>query len=157
MKCHYYIPENFTELPIKTIILYSFILNAIWEFVQCIFLYNMWSWSFIKSIIVMWLAILGDVLITLSIIYIVAFLIDIDKIKNLNLKAIVLIVLISFYSSVFLELTAKVLKLWEYSEYMPVITIMDYTLGLSPIVQISLLPLLSVYLSKKLKKTAGLL
>ncbi len=54
-------------------------------------------------------------------------------------------------ASIALEWGAKFLNLWTYSDLMPVLIIFDYEVGLSPIIQITFLPALSLFLSEKSK------
>ena len=50
-----------------------------------------------------------------------------------------------------LEWAAQALDLWGYSELMPTVEVLGRTVGLSPIVQVMLLPALSVYLASRLR------
>lgn len=54
---------------------------------------------------------------------------------------------VGFAVAVFLEWAAQVISLWGYSALTPTVTVGGHTVGLSPVVQITLLPALSVYLA----------
>lgn len=38
--------RGFRTLPFRRTAIWDFLLNAVWEFVQCVLLYDMWSWGF---------------------------------------------------------------------------------------------------------------
>ena len=95
----------------------------------------------------MWAAIIGDVFIVLGLWKITEFIFSPVNFKKLKLKDYLYLIFISFIASIVLEWTAKFLELWTYSRLMPVLIIFDYEVGLSPIIQITLLPALSVYFS----------
>lgn len=95
----------------------------------------------------MWAAIIGDVFIVLGLWKITEFIFSPVNFKKLKLKDYLYLIFISFIASIVLEWTAKFLELWTYSDLMPVLIIFDYEVGLSPIIQITFLPALSVYIS----------
>ena len=132
---------------ICSIVIWAFLLNMIWEFGQCLLLYDMWSWPFWKASFWMWAAIFGDVIIVLGLWKITELLFLSVNFEKIQLKDYALLIFISLIASVILEWGAKFLELWTYSDLMPVLTIFDYEVGLSPIIQVTFLPALSVYLS----------
>ncbi|MDR8391436.1 hypothetical protein NC796_09820 [Aliifodinibius sp. S!AR15-10] len=134
------------------IVFWAFILHTVWEFTQCLFLYSMWDWPFWEATIWMWAAIFGDILIVLGIWKMTTLLMPSQHIQPSNLKEYALLIGISFPLSIFLEWVAKVLDLWEYSSNMAVIELLNYQVGLSPILQITFLPALSLYLAEKSTK-----
>ena len=108
----------------------------------------------------MWAAIIGDVFIVLGLWKITEFIFSSVNFEKLKLNDYLYFIFISFIASIVLEWAAKFLELWTYSDLMPVLIIFDYEVGLSPIVQITFLPALSVYFSnarlyKKLHQTSG--
>ncbi|MEX2463388.1 MAG: hypothetical protein WD513_03790 [Balneolaceae bacterium] len=133
----------------KQIILWAFILHTGWEFGQCLFLYNMWDWPFINATIWMWGAVFGDILIVLALWKITATAVPSLNYLQPNGKSYLYLIVLSFAASIFLEWMAIALNLWEYSDAMPVVTVFDYEVGLSPIVQITLLPAASIYLADR--------
>jgi len=129
------------------VVFWAFLLNMIWEFGQCLFLYNMWDWPFWKATVWMWAAIIGDVFIVLGLWKITTSIFPSINFAQSNFKNYLYLIVISFLASVVLEWAAKYLELWTYSDLMPILVIFDYEVGLSPIMQITFLPALSVYLS----------
>ena len=135
----------------KLIILWAFILHTVWEFGQCMFLYDMWDWPFLKTTIWMWSAVFGDILIVLALWKITVFAVPFINYDNPDSKSYFILILISFAASILLEWIAIVLDLWEYSDAMRVITVFGYEVGLSPILQITFLPAASIYLADRFK------
>lgn len=133
---------------LRPIIIWAFFLNTIWEFGQCLFLYNMWSWPFWKAAIWMWAAVIGDVLIVLGLWKITELIFSSSNFDKPKLKDYLFLIVTSFIASIILEWTAKYLGLWTYSDLMPILVIFKYEVGLSPIIQITFLPALSIFLSK---------
>lgn len=134
-------------LPLRNVALYGFILNAAWEFVQCVFLYDMWGSGFWRAAAWMWGAIIGDVLIVLGVTLLARLTVGSQHLLPPDRRGWAALLGVGFAASVFLEWLARALALWEYSSLMPTLTFFGYTVGLSPVVQITILPALSVYLA----------
>lgn len=134
-------------MPLRRIALFGFVLNTAWEFLQCTVLYDMWAWGFWRAALWMWGAILGDVVIVLGVAYLAFQVVDTRHVMPLDWKGWTVLLAVGLIASVFLEWMAKVLELWSYSEWMPTFTLFGYTVGLSPVLQVTLLPALSVYLA----------
>lgn len=139
----------------KRIALWGFLLNMIWEFVQCTVLYDMWTWNFWKASVYMWGAILGDVLIVLGIVYLAARFVGYPNLSPPTRRGWIALFGISFIASILLEWLALYLELWGYSVWMPTIEVFGFSVGLAPIVQITLLPPLSVLLAFRQTDTAS--
>lgn len=141
---------SFLNLPLKRIATWAFILNALWEFAQCTVLYDMWSWGLWRGGLWMWGAVVGDVVIVLTITFISSMfarhLNPPDKNGWLVLGGTSLI------ASIALEWLAIYFELWSYSAWMPTTNILGFSVGLAPIAQITLLPSLSVFLAHKLSQ-----
>lgn len=131
----------------KRIALWGFVLNMIWEFVQCTVLYDMWSWGFWKGSLYMWAAIFGDVLIVLGVVYLAARFVGYAGLSPPTRRGWISLLCVGLVVGVFLEWAALELNLWGYTEYMPVMDVFGLSVGLAPIVQITLLPALSVWLA----------
>jgi len=130
------------------VIFWAFLLNTIWEFTQCLFFYEMWSWEFWKATFWMWAAVFGDILIVLGLWQgLIKLFQSTELLKKASLKYLLLLIL-SFVASIFLEWMALYLELWEYDTSMPSIYLFKYKVGLTPILQITFLPTLSVYLAE---------
>jgi hypothetical protein len=134
-------------LPVKRIALYGFVLNAIWEFGQCYVFYDMWDWSFWQGTSWMWGAVAGDVLIVLAVTLLAGLIVGPSRLTPPDLKGWTALLGIGFLASVWLEWLARTLKLWSYSALMPTLEVFGYTVGLSPVVQVTVPPALSVYLA----------
>lgn len=142
------------RLPWRRIALWGFLLNMLWEFGQCTVLYDMWSWGFWRATVWMWGAILGDVLIVLGVAALARWAVGARPLaprgaRSLDVRGWTALLVVGFVASVFLEWAAQVLGLWGYSDLMPVIDVFGHTVGLSPVVQVTALPALSVYLAAR--------
>ena len=147
--------QPFNTLPLRRIVFWGFVLNAGWEFGQCTVLYDMWSWSFWRATVWMWGAIFGDVLIVLGVAYLALLAAGCSHLAPPSLRGYAALLLIGFAASVFLEWAAQALSLWGYSRIMPTVEVLDHTVGLSPIAQITALPALSVYLATRAERKPG--
>jgi hypothetical protein len=56
---------------------------------------------------------------------------------------------VGFVSGLILEWSAKFMDWWTYSELMPTITLFGETVGVSPVMQMTLLPFFSMLLTVK--------
>lgn len=134
-------------MPILRIAAYGFLLNMVWEFGQCTALYDMWSWGFWRATAWMWGAIVGDVGIVLGVVGLARLTVGAESLINLDRCGWGSLLGIGFVASVALEWLARALGLWGYSPWMPTITVLGHTVGLSPLVQVTGLPALSVVLA----------
>ena len=134
------------SLPLKRIAIWAFVLNGLWEFGQCTVLYDMWNWGIWRGAAWMWGAIAGDVVIVLGIVWIASILAGAKHLNPPNAKGWLALISTSFVASVALEWLAQYLQLWSYSALMPVVDVFGFEIGLAPIIQITLLPSLSVFL-----------
>ncbi|MEP4820969.1 MAG: hypothetical protein ABJ043_11685 [Balneola sp.] len=130
------------------VIIWAFLLNTVWEFSQCLFFYEMWSWGFWKATLWMWGAVFGDILIVLGIWQGVKTLFKSTGLLQKTVTKYLLLLALSFTASIFLEWMALYLELWEYDTSMPTLYVFNYKVGLTPILQITFLPALSVYLAE---------
>lgn len=133
----------------KFIILWAFVLHTLWEFGQCVHLYDMWDWPFWEATLWMWVAIFGDILIVLILWKAACSLISSATFDFPGLKGYTVLIGISFLASIFLEWAAIYLNLWDYTAEMPSLNIFNHEVGLSPILQITFLPALSIYLAER--------
>lgn len=133
-----------TSLSWRRIAAYGFLLNMLWEFGQCVFLYNMWEWGFWRATAWMWGAIVGDVGIVLGVAGLARLTVGSLPLASMNRLGWTALLAFGFVASVLLEWMAQVLHLWGYSALMPTIRILGHTVGLSPIIQITALPAFSV-------------
>lgn len=146
---------NFRDLPLRRIALWAFVLNALWEFGQCTLLYNMWEWGFWRGALWMWGAIAGDVVIVLAIVTIAFMVIGEAHLNPPDVRGWLVLISTSIIASIVLEWAALCLELWDYSALMPTLDVFGFSVGLSPIVQITLLPSLSIWLAFRQTVTAS--
>lgn len=130
------------------VIIWAFLLNTVWEFSQCLFFYEMWSWGFWKATLWMWGAIFGDVLIVLGLWQGLKKLLQPTSLLNKTVIKYLVLLVLSFGASIFLEWMALYLELWEYDTSMPTLYLFNYKVGFTPILQITFLPALSVYFAE---------
>jgi len=131
------------------IALWGFFLNMIWEFVQCPFLYSMGTWDFWRATAWMWGAIVGDVFIVLGVVGLARLAVGSSSLRELDARGWTALIAVGFVAAVFLEWAAQVLGLWGYSSLMPTLNVAGHTVGLAPIIQITLLPAASAYLGTR--------
>ncbi len=127
----------------------GFLLNAGWEFFQCVFLFDMSKWGFWRASLWMWAAIAGDVLIVVGVMGLVSLLFGVERLRPPDGRVWLGLLASGFVVSIGLEWLALTLDLWTYSSRMPTLRIGGETVGLSPIVQITVLPTMSVYLAHR--------
>jgi len=136
--------------------LIAFVLHVIWENMQAPLFQG--YVSFIAHFPMCLVGTVGDVAITLFVYFIVALLKnDFNWIATLNKKDIIILVVIGFLIAVGIEWRALLFGRWAYADAMPIIPYLK--VGLLPILQMTLLLPLSMYLTKKiapLSKTFGL-
>ena len=129
--------------------LYGLGLNAVWEYAQCSVFYDMPDLSFSRHALLMWAAIFGDVVIVLGITYLSRLTVGAGHLSPLDQKGWLALLGFGWIAGVILEWAARHLNLWSYNQRMPVIIILGESVGLSPILQITVVPALSVYLSTR--------
>lgn len=145
--------ELFSKQTYILIAMYGFILNAIWEFAQAGPLYDMWEEvSTVAGMFHITMAIFGDVVMVVIICILAGWICDPQKLFSLSFKASVCMLILGFIAGMVLEWTAKVLGWWTYNEQMPTITLFEETVGLSPLLQMTLLPFFSMLLAVKAGK-----
>jgi uncharacterized membrane protein len=132
---------------ILLIFIIGFILNLIWEVVQ-LPLYKGYT-SYFDHFGGCFVASIVDAVTVLLIYYLFAWWFGNRMwIKRLNWKKTVLVILLGGAIAVGFEQWAFALDQWGYSEKMPVVPLLNT--GLSPLLQLMILPLLSYLLSYKL-------
>ncbi len=123
----------------------SVILNFVWETAQIPFYYN--NQITISTTLFCLIASLGDGIMILIIFFTGKIIFKNNYwIENLNIKKISLILTAGLLLSIIVELAALKLNLWSYSNLMP--TLMFLGIGLSPVLQMLILPISVFQLSK---------
>lgn len=97
----------------------------------------------------MWGTIIGDVGIVLGVAALTRFAVGDKALISASVREWTALLAVGFVAGVLLEWLAKVLELWAYTELMPTITLFEHTVGVSPIVQITVLPALSVMVATR--------
>lgn len=97
----------------------------------------------------MWTAIFGDILIVLGLWKVTTLLLPSVQFEFPGYKGYLTLLMFSFGASIFLEWIAIYFDLWQYTAAMPVVTILNSDVGLSPVLQITFLPALSIYLANR--------
>ncbi len=141
--------RRFARLPLKRIALWGLALNALWEVTHGLFLYDMWDGGFLRGSAVLWAAIAGDVFIVLGVTALAAFLVGAHRLFALDAAAWAALLGVGLVTGIGLEWAAQALRLWEYTDLMPTLRVLGLEVGLSPIVQVSVLPALSVRLASR--------
>ena len=105
----------------------------------------MWDWGFWRATVWMWGAIAGDVVITLGVALGAALAVGARRLDPPRSVGWAALLGVGFVASVGLEWGAQALDLWGYTALMPTLTVLGHTVGLSPIVQVTILPALAVW------------
>lgn len=100
----------------------------------------------------MWLAIFGDVVIVAGIALLASLIAGNKNIAKMAAKGWAALLLTGFAVSIQLEWLALILDLWTYTELMPTLNISGEEVGITPILQITFLPALSVWLAVRSEK-----
>ncbi len=141
----------FSIQSIGYIVLYGLLLNAVWEYAQLVPLYDCWGWWNTKQKILYPLAaILGDGVIVLGVALAAHLVVGSERLLPPDGMGWLVLLSIGFVAGVMLEWAALALGLWSYKPAMPTLKVGGRRVGLAPILQITLLPALSVYLATEL-------
>lgn len=137
------------RFPWTRVAFWGFGLNALWEFVQCVSLYDMWSMSFWRAVVWMWGAILGDVLVVLGVAALAVRLVGAARLRPPDGAGWAALLGVGLVAAVFLEWAAQALGLWGYTDLMPTLAVAGREVGLTPVVQVTLLPAFSVRMAHR--------
>lgn len=129
--------------------LYGLLLNALSEYGHLFPLYTCWyNWTLTDKIIWPILTILGDGVAVIPITLLASWIIGPNQIQSIGMEGALVFAGSGFTAGVVLERAAVLLKFWSYKPSMPVVVIGWVRCGISPILQMTLLPLLSVLLAQ---------
>ena len=132
----------FRTLALLSII--SFALHFVWEFSHAGLYAGYGSWS--GDIPIYWLATLGDVLYTLGAFALMSAIKQTyDWMHSTAASDYLTLVALGFLIALFVEYKSIVLERWHYLPDMPIIPILN--VGLSPVLEMSILLPLSVFLT----------
>lgn len=139
--------NSYSRLPLWRIAVLGFSLNAVWELVQCGLLYDMWGWLAWDAAVVMIGAILADVVIVLVVVFGAAAIAGAERLNPPNFPGLLALLAVGLPISVILEWIPRSFGWWGYGSRMPTIEVAGQTLGLLPILQVTLLPALSLFVA----------
>jgi hypothetical protein len=135
---------------LSRIALFGFVLNTLWEFGHAGPLYGMWAEvSLGEGLFYITLAILGDVVLVLGVAFLACCTAGWSHVIPPDTKGWFALLAFGFIAGVALEWIALALDWWTYNERMPTVTVFGEPVGLSPLVQVTLLPALSVFLGTR--------
>ena len=136
----------FNRFVITTILL-AFLLNVAWEILQIpLFKGGVYEWQHILFCV---LASVADVIMVLLIYFGFAFIYkNALWVNKLKAKRLILLILTGFAGAVLTEVWQLSIGTWSYSSAMPLIPVVD--VGLSPVLQFMILPILIYRLSFKM-------
>lgn len=125
----------------------SLLLNFVWENLQAP-LYQGYS-NFWQHLLICSIASLGDVLIILVLYFVLATINrDLLWITKMRRSDIVMVMILGILIAVGIEKWALATGRWQYGSAMPLIP--DVEVGLLPILQMAILPLLTFYIAKRI-------
>lgn len=131
------------------IALYALILNAIWEYAQLLLLplytcRERWTWR--QRVLFPLACSVGD-LIVLGVTGLAGLVLGAAHLTLPSAVGMLSLLGLGFTAGALLEWAALELGLWAYRPAMPTLRIGSWRLGLSPVLQIAILPSLSVVLA----------
>lgn len=131
---------------VLTIILAAFLLNAVWEILQIpLYVEGVYTWSHILFCL---LASVADAIMVLLIYFGFGMIYkNALWIQNLNTSRIAFLVLAGGIGAILAETRHLSIGTWSYAESMPIIPIVN--VGLSPVLQFMILPLLIYWVAFK--------
>ncbi len=100
-------------------------------------------------------SIAGDVLIVLGVVAASWLSFGRSMSALLGSRGMITTIALGFVEGILLELFARVFNLWSYSALMPTIAVAGETVGLAPIIQITILPAASLHLAILISKATG--
>ena len=134
---------------ISLLAIISFILHLIWENAHAPLFVGYESFS--QHFFYCFLATFGDVLFTLIVYWMIAILKnDFNWIKNINKNDYFVLAIFGIFFALGIEYRALLWERWQYSSLMPIIPY--FKIGLTPILQMTLLLPLSFYLKNMKQK-----
>ncbi|WP_017732270.1 hypothetical protein [Nafulsella turpanensis] len=141
--------------PILSIFIIGFLLNLVWENVQAP-LYKGYTNFWDHFMMCFWASLVDVAVILLLYGLLAIWYRDFYWIKHINWKIAVVLIIIGGTIAVGFEYWALENETWAYTDSMPVVPFTK--VGLSPLLQMMLLPLLTIWLSHKMvikRKTDG--
>lgn len=120
-------------------------LHGVWEYAQVIPLYRCWErWTVWQRIWVLPAATLGDAVATVILTAVVAAAIGPAHVQSVSWAGVLLLVVLGLVAGIVFEGCARQLDLWRYKSTMPTIGLGRHQLGVAPVLQMTILPVLAV-------------
>jgi hypothetical protein len=138
---------KFSALPLPYIALWASILSGAWELVQCTLFFDMWGWGLWTNILWMSAATAIDLVLVLGVIWLASRIAGAAQIRRPSRSGTAVLVLVGGLAGAIIEWVAGAMHLWTYSKRMPTMTLFKASIGLTPVLQMALLPLISVLLA----------
>lgn len=128
---------------------FAFVLNALWETLQCPYLYDMSGATLVQPALTMWGAVLGDVVAVAAIVGASARLAGTARIRPPHGLGWLVLATVGFAVGIGVEWAALGLGLWRYSPRMPTVALAGKAVGIVPLVQMAVLPAAAVALAAR--------
>lgn len=128
--------------------LWAVLLHGVWEYAQVIPLYRCWGrWTTWQRIWILPAATLGDAVATVLLTDATAALLDPVHVQPLSTGGGALLLGLGLGAGLVFETVARTLDLWRYKETMPTLRVAGHEIGLVPVLQMTLLPALAVWIA----------
>ncbi|MFB6273602.1 MAG: hypothetical protein ABEL51_11980 [Salinibacter sp.] len=123
-------------------------LHGVWEYAQVVPLYRCWArWTRWQRIWVLPAATLGDAVATVLLTAVTAAILGPGHVRPLSAVGSALLLGLGLGAGLVFETVARRLDLWRYKDVMPTIRVAGHHVGLAPVLQMTLLPTLSVWIA----------
>lgn len=143
-----FLVPNFSDDVLPKLAVYAFVLNAAWEYAQLLPLYTCWEeWQPWQRALLPLACTVGDVVIVLGVAGLTEILLGAAHLTPPSVVGIASLLGLGFTAGVLLEWMALELGLWAYKPAMPTLRIGSWRIGFLPVLQITVLPALSVFLA----------
>ncbi|MFB6230642.1 MAG: hypothetical protein ABEL04_05740 [Salinibacter sp.] len=125
--------------------LWAVLLHGVWEYAQVIPLYRCWErWTRWQRVWVLPAATLGDAVATGILTAAAAGVLGPGHVQPLSVGGATLLLALGLGAGIAFETGARQLDLWRYRDAMPTLRIAGHPVGLAPVLQMTILPVLAV-------------
>ena len=131
----------------RRLALWSGALHAVWEYAQCPPFYDMSDTDPVEHHALMAAATAGDVAINLGVAAAAERVAGREAVRRFTPRGAAALLGVGLVAGIGLEWAAQRLGLWRYTDGMPSVRVANHDVGLLPIVQVAVLPALSVWLA----------
>lgn len=120
-------------------------LHGVWEYAQVIPLYRCWErWTTVQRLWILPAATLGDALATVILAAATAGTLGPTHLQPLSRGGGALLLGLGLGAGLVFETVARRLDFWRYEDIMPTIPVAGHHVGLVPVLQMTILPILAV-------------